>query len=239
MNFISVYLRLYGECFRKALKGISKNAWTLLLPGALFIVAGLAASVVGRLGLGIIGGLILGLFTAGLTSSYLSFLSGVVSDGKVSITDLKDSFLRLLWPVVGVGFVLWIASILLNLFARASTQGPAIATLFELAVVLFVYVNPTPEVIYRWGMTSGLATLGRSFSFIQDNWIEWYVPNLLLGAGLWFAWTRLPHAGVGGYILWVVLGALLHVGMVFRGHLFQALDGTSHRQRMFRYRTGS
>jgi hypothetical protein len=35
----------------------------------------------------------------------------------------------------------------------------------------------------------------------------------------------------------VIEGALLHLVMVFRGYLFAALDGTSHRQRMYRYRS--
>ncbi len=31
----------------------------------------------------------------------------------------------------------------------------------------------------------------------------------------------------------LLVGAALHVVMVFRGNLFRALDGSSHRQRMF------
>ena len=41
----------------------------------------------------------------------------------------------------------------------------------------------------------------------------------------------------GSIIQPVVYGALLHLVMVFRGHLFAALDGTSHRQRMYKYRS--
>jgi hypothetical protein len=43
----------------------------------------------------------------------------------------------------------------------------------------------------------------------------------------------LPFAAVTAPIL---IGALLHVLMVFRGFLFEILDGSTHRQRMFRFR---
>ena len=42
---------------------------------------------------------------------------------------------------------------------------------------------------------------------------------------------------LGDLITPVLEGALLHLVMVFRGHLFAALDGSSHRQRMYRYRS--
>jgi hypothetical protein len=34
----------------------------------------------------------------------------------------------------------------------------------------------------------------------------------------------------------LVFGVLLHVVMVFRGFLFQELDGSTHRQRMYKFR---
>ena len=101
-----------------------------------------------------------------------------------------------------------------------------------------------PEVIYQRHTYGGLATIQRAVQFLQANWMEWGVPNLLLLALLWLAWRDglglLMQVGTAGVVLWsIFFGSLLHLVMVFRGHLFAALDGSSHRQRMFRYRTAA
>jgi len=84
--------------------------------------------------------------------------------------------------------------------------------------------------------------MGRAVRFLQSNWLEWGVPNALLLAALWLvlgeAAVSLGVLGLPGVlVLSALVGGLFHLVMVFRGHLFAALDGTSHRQRMFRYRT--
>jgi hypothetical protein len=58
MLTIRVYLGLYATCLGRAFRGLRHNAWTLLLPIALWAVL-LGA---GRLavGLGIVGGILIG-----------------------------------------------------------------------------------------------------------------------------------------------------------------------------------
>jgi hypothetical protein len=81
--------------------------------------------------------------------------------------------------------------------------------------------------------------------FIHENWIEWFfpnaVPNLIFAALGWWSLTGAPFALISarGLASTAVIGAAFHAWMVFRGQLFQVLDGTTHRQRMYRYRTGT
>jgi hypothetical protein len=102
-----------------------------------------------------------------------------------------------------------------------------------------VILNAAPEIIYSKRVSGGLDTIQRSFQFLQENWIEWFIPNALVLAGVWLVMNgtlpllALPFASV---TVPVVAGALLHVVMVYRGFLFQLLDGTTHRQRMFRFK---
>ncbi len=239
MSFVSVYLRLYGDCARKASAGIGHNAWTLLLPMALVVAMTFAGAIVSRLPLGFIGGFLLGFAGIAALSSYLYFVSEIVTTGRVHLAELRQSFVRLFWPVMGVGFVVWIARLLLGFALASNPNAGTLLLLFELLVLLLVFVNPTPEVICQRGMSSGLATLQHSFQFIQENWIEWYLPNVLLGAGVWFLLGALSALGFAGPIaVALAAGAALHWVMVFRGHLYLALAGSTHRQRMFRYRTG-
>ncbi|MDQ3263902.1 MAG: hypothetical protein M3Y59_09605 [Myxococcota bacterium] len=237
MKVVSIYLRIYADCLKKAVQAIGKNLWTLLLPVGLAVALTFASTIIGNLGLGLVGGILMGLVLIALYSSYLYFVAGLVMSGRVHISELKGSFGRLFWPVMGVSFVVWIANLLVSLLAGSTAQGAAIQTLFALVVALAVFINPTPEVIYDRGSHSGMATLQKSFAFTQDNWIEWYLPNLLLGGLGYLVFRYMGALGYGGLVvLALVAGSFLHLVMVFRGHLYRALDGSSHRQRMFKYR---
>jgi hypothetical protein len=227
MTALKVYLHLYAECFRKAFAAIAKNPWTLLLPAlVLFVREGVA-----RLAytLGMLGGIVVTFATAALFSSYLHFVGELVQGGRIGRTDLKRSFGAFLWPVVNVFFVVWIASLALGLLAGGSPNGAAL--LYALWIVSLVALNAVPEVIYLRGIYSGLQTILASWEFLKVQWIPWFAANVpVLGALTLLAAVQAPVVGT------ILLGAALHVAMVFRGNLFLALDRTSHRQRMFAQR---
>lgn len=237
MNVLTVYARIYAESLSKALSVIGKNLWTLLLPVGVFIASLFAGTLLAPLGL--VGGFILGFLISALYGSYLYFVSGLVTSGRVLLSEIKGSFGGLLWPVIGVGFVVWIAEWVVGALVSGMPNGGTLMLLFNLLVALLVLVNPTPEVIYDRGSSSGMATLQRSFQFVQENWIEWYVPNLLLGVAAYYLWRfGAGLGGVGSIVAMIALAAFFHVAMVFRGFLYKTLDGSSHRQRMFKFRGG-
>lgn len=233
MTVVLVYLRLYGACLQRALRGIGKNPWTLLLP----MGGAVASFFLGMLfsGLGLVGGLLFSLAVDALLSSYLYFVNEVVSHARVEVTALKQSILPYFWSVLNLMFVLWVVEFLLAAGLRNSDQATYIFFITRLAA--FVLLNACPEIIYLKGSYGGIATIQGSIEFIHRNWIEWFVPNLLFGAVFFYGLPAALRVGVPLWIMPIVGGALLHVVMVFRGHLFQELDRSSHRQRMFKYRT--
>jgi hypothetical protein len=232
MSFLMVYGRLYRECAERTVAGLRKNAWTLVLPVPLFWTWILLAGVSGFLG-GMIGGILMALILDGLVSCYLYFTGEVVSMSRVRINELRRSIGAYFWSVVNLNFLLFIVNYLLDLLLRGNPNARYGYLLVHL--LMAVLLNPAPEVIYISGTYGGVATIQRSIAFIQANWIEWFVPNLAFGAIAYFTLPLLmaPQLAIVSSFL---LGALVHVAMVFRGHLFKALDGTSHRQRMYRYR---
>src|SRR5215471_13515309 len=185
MKIFFVYGRLYGECLRKALGGIRKNPWTLLLP----IVLLFGYRIIGELlrplrvidRLGLIGGILMVLVVAALISCYLYFTGEVVSQSRVRVSEFGRSIGTYLWAVVNLGFVLWVARLLLSLGLQANPRAAATAELL-LLLASFILLNPAPEIIYVRGTYGGLATVQRSIAFVQQNWIEWFVPNLPLAA---------------------------------------------------------
>lgn len=239
MNVVLVYLRLYGTCMGQAFAAVAKNAWTLALPMGLAVVWVALAGLVS--GAGIAGGILVALARSAAFSAYTFFVAEIVARQKVSIADFKKSIGRYFWSYVNLFFVLWIVDLLLGTSLAANPRGPLLLQL--VAMMELVVLNAAPEVIYQRGTHGGLETIARSFKFLQQSWIEWFIPNALVLAAVWFAMTKggtFLQAVPGGSITFgLAAGALFHLVMVFRGFLFEALDGSSHRQRMFRYRKGS
>lgn len=233
MRVLTVYARLYGRCFEEALRGIGKNPWTLLLPMVLWfglqLVIGLVAGAVP----GLVAGIIIGLLTDAVLSSYFYFVGEIVGKQKVSVREFGRSFGAYFWSILNLLFVFWIVQWILSLVLRNSPQGGVI--LSGLMVVAAIALNVVFEVIYIKGSFGGLQTIQANWEFIKANWIEWFVPNVPLL--LLFLFVSSAVGTVGGPIASAIVGgALIHVLMVFRGFLFRELDGSSHRQRMFRYR---
>jgi hypothetical protein len=227
MTALKVYLDLYARCLRSAAVAIGRSPWTLLLPGLVLIARTWAAVL--AYALGPLGGIAVTLVTAALFSSYLHFVGELVRGGRVGAGDLRRSVGAYFWPVVNVFFVLWAASLISGLLVGGLPNGGAL--LLALWLVALVALNAVPEVIYLRDAHGGLQTVAASWDFLRAQWLPWFAANVpLLGAALLLA----PHAGtMAGALL---LGAFLHAVMVFRGHLFRALDGSSHRQRMFAHR---
>lgn len=231
---IVVYARLYARALIDALAAIARNLWTLVLPMGLvfaFLALGVVVSP-----MGIAGGFLMGLAQSAAFSVYTYFLGEIVAKNRVGLGDLKTSLGAYFWTWINLFFVLWIIDLLLGpmkLTADGQRLRQAI-TMMELVVL-----NAAPEIIYSKRVSGGLDTIQRSFQFLQENWIEWFIPNALILAGVWLVMSgtlpllALPFASV---TVPVVAGALLHVVMVYRGFLFQLLDGTTHRQRMFKFK---
>ena len=234
MNLLTVYLRIYADAFRQAVIGIRKNAWTVLLPIGLLYANGLASGVV--LSIPYLGQFLVWIVWAAAASCYLYFVGEVVAKSRVKLEEFGRSIRAYFWSVANLFFVFWVATLVIGLMVPPPQQ-PVFTRLLFLAVAILL--NAAPEVIYQRGSYGGLETSQRSIQFLQANWIEWGIPNLLLLA-LWYFLPPNPLGmlgAVGSILEAVIEGAFLHLVMVFRGFLFAALDGTSHRQRMYRYRS--
>jgi len=232
--FLLVYARLYARAFVDALSAIGRSAWTLLLPIALLVAMYFAMILVSPLGYA--GGFIMAFVEAALCSVYSYFLAMLVTGNVARMSEVRTSVTAYFWNWLNFSFVLWLISLGLDIATKSNPQGRALLIIVPLMEA--IALNAAPETIYLKGSGNGIETIQRSFGFIQENWIEWFVPNGLLIAGVWFAWNSgLIFKFPGGVVaLLITAGALLHVVMVFRGFLFQLLDGSTHRQRMFKFK---
>ncbi len=233
MSLLAVYTKLYLDCAVRAVHGIRRSPWTLLLPIALWASVLVLAPLLGQLG--IVGGFLYALALDALFSSYLYFVSEITRDAKVDLSELKKSFGAYFWAVLNLFFIIWLVELVLGLVLARNPQAGSL--FFIIGLLAFVLLNAAPETIYQRGTHGGIATIQYSVGFIHRSWIEWFIPNLLFGAAFYYGVPLLLRLDVPLAVVAVLAGALLHVIMVFRGHLFYELDNSSHRQRMFRYRT--
>jgi hypothetical protein len=87
--------------------------------------------------------------------------------------------------------------------------------------------------------------LSASYNFIVENWVEWLIPNIVLGV-IGYLLLREIELALFGLPVFVqlfvhsfALGLFLTYVMTFRGFLFIELYGSSRRSRIYRYKARS
>lgn len=231
METLAATLELYRRSFARA-AGAAVANWPVL--GSLLVYIGLfALAMPVAIRLGIVGGLLLSLLWSACLGSFLALVEVMVRGGRVTFEDFRQSFGRYLWDVVGITFLLWIFWRLATPAMLSLENGPVVVRAVWL--VLFVLLNAVPELIYL-GHHGSFALVGASYSFIAENWIEWFPPNLVLAAGA-IGILSLPLAGLEP-LRWLVFALYVYFAMAARGFLFLELFESTRRSRAFRHRMG-
>jgi hypothetical protein len=236
MQILRVTLWIYALALKRAWDGVRKNLVVSFAP----LAYGLALSIVGiiALPLGIVGGLLLGLATQACVSSGLYLVKNIIETGKTDINDFLRGFTVYIWELVTISFILWIPMKLVSMTLATIPNGYVIYLCIQIA--LYILLNPVPELIYQTRI-SGLELLSASYNFIVENWIEWLIPNLILGIAGYLLLNAFGSFlfGLPGFLQLFLyafaLGICLTYIMTFRGFLFTELHGTTRRSRIYRY----
>ncbi|OQW35832.1 MAG: hypothetical protein A4E19_16430 [Nitrospira sp. SG-bin1] len=274
VNLVSATFQLYRHVLNKTVRSLTCS-WVTMIALIVFAVLFVAISRIAA-PLGIVGGLILGIANALLVGATLRLIEQSLSASRtLGLKDVTDSFGHYFWDVIGVGFVLWLPTMLLDMGLQANpSYGQFLLSAFLLLV--FILLNPAPEVIYQVRHESTLDVFKSSYEFVLEHWIEWFLPFAVFmlpvilspsglfeffslsgrvgrGAGLdFFQILMLPFTVIGGWLSylgldpdgqWIVLILLTPptamAALLFRGHLFASLKGSSRRQRLFAHQFGA
>ena len=274
-QLIQATFRLYLDCAVKAAKGLYRN-WIILVGSVLsLVVLVITALVVSRLGM--IGEFIIGIVSAFFTSLLFSWISDTSRKDRLTWSSLWQFDADLFFKVINVGFFLFLIRFFTDTLIRGM-NAQAIELL--LAMVMAILFNCVSEVVYTHRY-DGITALGHSINFIKENWIEWFIPYIILtaptlGAGavllsflfftplfppapIFLPWFQDFYIAImsgmspsilqsltGAFLLLYTLWPLALIGllvliyclwfMLFRAHLFIALDTSSRRQRVFNYK---
>lgn len=226
VELLSATLHLYRQALQATWRSLMRSWVTVaaLIGFALLFVG--AARIVGSLGM--IGGVLLGLVNALLVGATLRLIEQSLSAVRtIQLTDVTESFGHYFWDVIGVGFVLWLPMMALDMGTQANPYGGFLSSAVMLLV--FILLNAAPEVIYQIRHDSPLDVFKASYEFVLEHWIEWFLPFALLalpivvspsgiqeffnlstgigrGAGLnFFQLLLLPFTLIGGWMSYVGL----------------------------------
>jgi hypothetical protein len=161
--------------------------------------------------------------------------------GKTDLSDFIRGWGVYIWDIVQVSFILWIPLTLATQILYPMPNGLLI--LLFIRILIYTIFNVVPELIYQTRL-GGLEVLSASYSFVIENWIEWFIPNLLIAVAAYFAFdplilfaSSLP-AILQIFVVLTVVSSFLACFMVFRGVLFSMLQGSTRRSRVYKYKVG-
>ena len=198
MSLFSTTIHLYRDALRATGRSLVRG-WLVILAVIVFTMIMWFAGTVAR-PLGMVGGFVLGAVNALLIGATLSLIEQAIKGVRGTTgRDILDSMGHYFWDVISVGFVLWIPTMLLDTSLRANPDSQFLVTACLLLV--FILLNPAPEVIYLTRHDSPLDVLKRSYDFVLENWIEWFLPMALilapLGLSLFFKLSSRLGRGAG------------------------------------------
>ena len=125
--------------------------------------------------LGMVGGFLLGAVNALLVGATLSLIEQSMSHARaLTVRDILGCVGHYFWDVIGIGFILWLPLMALDLSLQTNPFGQLLS--YAVLLLLFLLLNPAPEIIYQVRHNSPLEVLKTSYEFVLDNWIEWFLP---------------------------------------------------------------
>ena len=166
-------LALYRNAFQKTGQSLARGWMTMVAVvgfGFLLVVTTQIASP-----LGMVGGFLLGAVNALLVGATLSLIEQSISHARaLTVRDIVGSVGHYFWDVIGIGFILWLPLMALDLSMQTNPYGQLIS--YAVFLLIFLLLNPAPEIIYQIRHNSPLEVLKTSCEFVLENWIEWFLP---------------------------------------------------------------
>lgn len=170
-------LALYQSAFHKTGQSLIRGWMTIAAVVGFGFLLMLATQIASPLGM--VGGFLLGAVNALLVGATLSLVEQSISHARaLTIKDLIASVGHYFWDVIGIGFILWLPLMALDLSMQANPYGQLIS--YAALLLLFLLLNPAPEIIYQVRHDSPLEVLKTSYEFVLENWIEWFLPFAII-----------------------------------------------------------
>lgn len=239
MELARLMLKYYINTAKRSWKMCTKN-WMALIMLCAYSVILYAASFI-LLKIYFVGGIIYAIVVAACGGSWLYMAESIINNRIVDFEDFKYSFKPYTIRVLNVTFYIWVAGLIYSMVISRLFQMTAFGWIFDIIVYIAVLVilNPLPELIYQTYHPE-LQLFRDSLEFIRDNFLEWMIPNAVLGAAFYLLFVKMPAllpVKIGADIIKYIAAAFLVLyGSVYRGILFRFLNESTRRSRLFKLR---
>lgn len=244
MNILRDIYDTNKEISKKAIDLTMKN-WVIVFTGIIYSIISMVLFRISFL-FSILAGIVMTLVMSALLSNYLYLIENIISYGRISLDDFKKGFRVYIWKIYGIMVVIWFINYGADLFLSPllKLRIGFITLWMVLYWIAFVLLNCLPEVIYQ--KHYDLSDMFQySFSFIKENWMDWFVPNILFGLVFYlvigrsfttsYLMTSLSFSlSIRSMVLYFVGQLLLSFTMVYRGLLFDLLSRTTRKKRIFK-----
>lgn len=246
MDYIKDFIYVNKETINKSARGLRENLLFLAVGVIFYIIELVASYIIGLLVAGptsILSGFINAFVRSAIYSSYLYILFNIINYRRFRFSDIKTGFSHFLWKVYGVFFIMYIAQLILGLLGNLLGTAANILNILIL-LTAFIVFNALPEAIYLKDYRP-MDTLTYTMDFIKENWLNWFIPNIIFGAVLFLLGVRQfgtifspslinnPYAALITMVPALVIRIVFSVFMLYRGFLFKLLSTSTRRKRMF------
>ncbi|MDP1767706.1 MAG: hypothetical protein Q8L74_02750 [Nitrospirota bacterium] len=176
-RIVAETIELYRSAFRKTGESLARGWMTMVAVVGFGLLLVLASQIASPLGM--IGGFLLGAVNALLVGATLSLVEQSITHSRVlTLHDIVASVGHYFWDVIGIGFVLWLPLMALDMSLQANPFGQLLS--YAVLLLIFLLLNPAPEIVYQVRHDSPLDVFKTSYEFVLENWIEWFLPFALI-----------------------------------------------------------
>lgn len=221
---------------KKTLKNTFKNPRYIVLCAVVLAIGIIATNIISNILFGVlklngyIAGLLVYIFKVCILGFTMSILYTGVKDTGSSIVFQDYDFKPFALKVIQVGFVIYIAQIIL----RPITMK----FYFIITVIAIIVLNALPETLYLEDY-DGYNSIIKSVYFLKENILNWGLPNIIIMALIYAStsgasmFTGLYFSDLKSIAKSIVIIIIMGIYLIYRGMLFEILNGSSRRKREF------
>jgi len=170
------------KILRKTVIALKNNKSIFALGIPYLIVLGIAAQLAS--GLSFFAGLIMLLIQSAILSDYLWIMGKIIRYGKFSMNDFKIGykiyFRKVYISLLLIRFAYFGIEVFLDYFSTIEFYATMI-----LNISVLIFLNPLIEVIYQKNLQEWDG-FKYAYRFIVKNWIEWFIPNIVIISSIYF-----------------------------------------------------
>lgn len=178
-EILTATLNLYKDCLVLSYTQLLRS-WPIII-GSLLAYTFLIFAQQYLSFLGILGGFAMGLLYIAILTLFYGWIFKVANKTKVTFDQLFDFDFNLFQGLISVGFILWIANDFLINPILAGIQNPYLRPAINLG--LGILLNPVAETI-TYHRYESIHAIKYSINFISTNWIEWFIPFVIVSLPL-------------------------------------------------------